>query len=152
MTILLPFLPLLVAAQPALEDIPALDVRLSQASSGQSASVDPRLRLARCPQPPSIERVQQAGFEIACAQVGWRVRVPLAHGAQREMASAAQSVLVHRGESVQVVIAGESYSVNYQAVAVEAGRLGDAVRVRFAPGNTILVATVSGQGRVHIAD
>ncbi len=105
-----------------------------------------------CPQPPSIEPVQQSGFEITCAQLGWRFRVPLVRGAQRDMASGTQSVLVQRGESVQVVIAGESYSVNYQAVAIEAGQLGDAVRVRFAPGNNILVATVSGRGRVHIAD
>ena len=150
MPILTAILPLLLATQPVLEDLDALDARLVEASEGSSAPLDRRLRLARCPVSPTIQSVAKSGLEIACPSLGWRLRVPLV--SRKSDAAPTQPVLVHRGESVQVAIIGDDFTVQYQAVATEAGRLGDIVRVKFVGSNRLMSATVAGNGKAQIID
>lgn len=148
---LIPLLPLLLAAQPALEDLDALDTRLAEASGGSTARLDRRLRLVRCPAPPTIRPAAQSGFEIACPARGWRLQVP--PSAERADAGGkAMPMLVQRGEGVKVAITGEGFAVEYRAVAVDAGRMGDTVRVKFAGTHSPMAATVSGQGKVTMVD
>ena len=150
MPILITMLPLLLATQPVLEDLDALDARLAKASDGSVAPLDRRLRLMRCPVSPTIEPAAKSTLEIACPSRGWRLSVPLASG--NSDAAPTQPVLVHRGESVQVAIIGDDFTVQYQAVATEAGRLGDIVRVKFVGSNRLMSATVAGNGKAQIID
>lgn len=152
MKVALTMIPLLVAATPVFENLETLDERLAQLSEGRVRPLDPRLRLARCPAAPSIAPTMRSGFVVSCGQNGWRLHVPLLRDTPANTAGEVQPLLVQPGGSVQVVIVGESYNVNYQAIAMEAGRLGDVVRIKFLPGNTILAATVAGPGRVSITD
>lgn len=145
-----PLLPLLLASQLPLEDLDALDARLSVASNGTAARLDRRLRLVRCAEPAAIEPLMQGGLELACPSRGWRLRVPIA------LANAAsidqQPTLVKRGESVQVAIVGSEFTLHYQAIVTEAGRMGDTIRVKFVGANGLMASTVSGHGKVRIID
>jgi flagella basal body P-ring formation protein FlgA len=60
--------------------------------------------------------------------------------------------LIQRGESVQVAIRGDDFTLSYPATAMESGRKGDPVRVKFPSEGKVLVATVTGHGRVEILD
>lgn len=151
MTNLISLLPLLLAAQPALEDLDALDARLAEISDGTTARIDRRLRLVRCPAPPTIQPSAQSGFEVTCPARGWRLQVPLSPN-RADPAGKASPMLVLRGESVKVAITGEDFAVEYRAVAVDAGRMGDTVRVKFAGSRSPMAATVSGQGKVSMVD
>lgn len=144
-------LPLLFVAQPALEDLDRLDARLAEASEGTAARLDRRLRLARCPAPPTIRPSAQSGLEVACPALGWRLQVPVLVS-RADASGKALPMLVQRGESVKVSITGEDFAVEYRAVAVDAGRLGDTVRVKFSGTASPMAATVSGQGKVSMVD
>lgn len=150
MPVLTTILPLLLSALPVLEDLDALDARLTKASEGRVAPLDRRLRLARCPVSPTIQSAAKSGLEIACPSLGWRLRVPLVSG--NHDAAPTHPVLVQRGETVQVAIIGDDFTVQYQAVATEAGRLGDMVRVKFIGSNRFMTATVAGNGKAQIID
>jgi flagella basal body P-ring formation protein FlgA len=150
MPIFVSMLPLLFAAQPVLEDLDALDARLAKVSEGSVAPLDRRLRLVRCPVSPTIQSAAKSGLEIACPSLGWRLRVPLGSGNSEAVST--HAVLVQRGESVQVAIIGDDFTVQYQAVATEAGRLGDIVRVKFVGSNRLIAATVAGNGKAQIID
>ncbi|MEQ1550727.1 flagella basal body P-ring formation protein FlgA [Sphingorhabdus sp.] len=147
---LAPLLPLLLASQQPLEDLDALDARISAASNGSAARLDRRLRLARCAEPPEIESSMQGGLELACPSRGWRFRVPIA--SPNTALIDQQPILVKRGESVQVAIVGNEFTLHYQAIATEAGRLGDTIRVKFTGANGLMASTVSGHGKVRIVD
>lgn len=152
MTYFLPLLPMLLATQPVLEDINALDARLAELSGGTATPLDRRLKLARCQIPPSIQPAAQSGIDLSCPSRGWRLRVPTLTASANAVSNSAQPVLVQRGESVQVAIVGDDFAVHYQAIAIESGRMGDVVRVKFAGANRILASTVSGHGKVRILD
>lgn len=147
---LLAILPFLLAGQPAMEDLQALDSRIAEASGGAAARLDQRLRFVRCPVPPDIQPSAQTGFDIYCPALGWRLRVP-AESRPTGFAGVAP-MLVQRGEYVQVAIVGPRFTIQYQAVATESGRIGDRVRIKLAGGNRVVVAVVSGPGKVQISD
>lgn len=147
-------LPLLLAGQPLFEDLSALDQRLAALSDNRAVPLDKRLRLARCPLPPQIENGPQGSLAVRCIAAGWQLRVAIsgARGAAADPAERSSVPLVHRGETVQVAIVGNDFTLNYSGVATEAGREGEPVRVRFPTSGKILVATVSGPGKVMIED
>ncbi len=142
-------LPLLLAAQTPFEDLAALDARLAQVSDGRALALDPRLRLARCPVPAAIDTDATGMLLASCPDAGWKLRILMRAAAP---AAALGPVLIQRGESVAVTIHGDDFALSYQGTAIEPGRKGDAVRVKFVPGGKILVATVAGHGRVEIVD
>ena len=150
MPVLTTILPVLLAAHPVLEDLDALDARLAKVSEGSAALLDRRLRLVRCPVSPTIQSAAKSGLEITCPSLGWRLRVPLVSG--NHEAAPTHPVLVQRGETVQVAIIGHDFTVQYQAVATEAGRLGDIVRVKFVGSNRLMAVTVAGNGKAQIID
>lgn len=142
-------LPLLLAGSPQLEDLNALDVQLAAASGNSARPLDKRLRLARCPAPVRIDPVQQGALVVRCPDAGWQVRVAVNAS---PAANDAAPWLIQRGESVQVAIRGDDFTLSYPATAIEGGRKGDAMRVKFPSGGKVLVATVIGHGRVEILD
>lgn len=143
-------LPLLFASQSSFEDLDHLNQRLAVISGQRAIALDPRLRLQRCPEPATIAPDASGALTVHCPATGWRVRVALA--TENLTRDAAAPLLVQRGANVAVTIKGDEFTLSYQAVAVEAGRKGDTVRVKFAAGGPMLVATVAGPGRVEIRD
>jgi len=143
-------LPLLLASATQLEDLNALDAQLAAASGNSAKPLDKRLRLARCPAPIRIDPAQQGALVVRCPETGWQLRVAI-NGAPAAD-DRATPLLIQRGESVQVAIRGEDFTLSYPATAMEGGRKGDHVRVKFPSGGKVLVATVTGQGRVEILD
>ena len=55
---------------------------------GPVAPVDRRLRLAACPQVPSVEGPVFGAAIVKCDTIGWRIRVPLIAGGQNATAPA----------------------------------------------------------------
>lgn len=147
---LIALLPALLATQPLLEDLDLLERRLSEASAGMAMPLDRRLRLARCPSEPNIAPVGNNSFELSCPEIGWRFRIANRTDAAGSRANV--TPMVRRGEEVLVEIVGDDFTVQSRAVATEAGRAGETVRVRFPGLNSQLSATVSGPGKVRILD
>jgi flagellar basal body P-ring formation protein FlgA len=140
----------LLVVGPQLEDINVLDAQLAAASGNSAKPLDKRLRLARCPAPIRIDPAQQGALVVRCPEIGWQLRV--ATNTAATVNDAASPLLIQRGESVQVAIRGDDFTLSYPATAMEAGRKGDPVRVKFPSGGKVLVATVTGHGRVEILD
>jgi flagella basal body P-ring formation protein FlgA len=142
-----------VLASPALadnfEDLAALDARVAQL--GKADAIDPRIKLPRCPEAATLDTSSPAMVAIRCAPLGWRLRVPLrmeSSGAARE----ADESAIRRGETVNVRIIGDSYSVSYDGVAMDDGPVGGSIRVKFSTRGGFLRAIVTGPGEVEILD
>jgi flagellar basal body P-ring formation protein FlgA len=140
-------------ASPALannfEDLAALDARVAQL--GKADAIDPRIKLPRCPEPALLDTASPGMIAIRCVPLGWRLRVPV----RMEPSSAAfasQEPTIRRGETVNVRIVGDSYSVSYDGVAMDDGPMGGSIRVKFSTRGGFLTATVTGPGEVEIQD
>src|SRR3546814_5565033 len=74
---------------------------------GPAAPIDRRLKLAACPDTPSVEGPVMGAAVIRCAPVGWRIRVPLRAG---EMAAASDkaAILIKKGDPVQLIAGNAS--------------------------------------------
>ena len=97
---------------------------------GAAHPVDPRLRLADCPQAPVAEWYgnQQQSVRVHCPiSGGWRVFVSV-NGAARA------APVVNRGDLVQVRIAGAGFSMSTRGEALGTGAVGAAISVRPAYG------------------
>lgn len=125
-------------------------------AGGANAPVDRRMRLAACPQIPSIEGPVFGAAIVRCDKLGWRIRVPLKLAAQSVAASGpaygqsaygrapqpqARTILIKKGDPVQLVAGNASFSVTRQMVADEDGAIGDMIRLR----GDKTVAPVSGR-------
>lgn len=108
---------------------------------GALAPVDRRLRLAACPQIPSIEGPVFGAAIVRCDKIGWRIRVPLAlekpaygaaaaYGRPQAAAPQARVVLIKKGDPVQLVAGNAAFSVTRSMIADEDGAVGDMIRVR----------------------
>lgn len=135
---LVPATLLLVCAHPAwgqttaLEAIDRAVAGFAGAAIGQPGGavlpVDRRLRLAACPADLALSwRDERHGSVVVQCPIpgGWRLFVPL-----RAVASGAGPAVVARGEAVTIAVAGEGFTVSQPGEAVEAGALGDWIRVR----------------------
>jgi flagella basal body P-ring formation protein FlgA len=146
-------LPVAALTSPAsannLEDLAALDARVAQ--FGKADAIDPRIKLPRCPEPALLDTASPGMVAIRCAPLGWRLRVPL----RTETSGAgfvSQEPAIRRGETVNVRIVGDSYSLSYDGVAMDDGPVGGSIRVKFSTRGGFLTATVTGPGEVEILD
>ncbi len=147
-------LPTSLAAQ-AFEDIAALDEQIA-ASLGAGADsmptpIDSRLKLARCPQIPVIDPPALGAVAIRCLPLGWRIRVNLKQTKQRAAQDNAH-ITVRRGDAVELIISGESYDVSANAIAMDDGTIGKAIRVKTLTSKNPVLAIVKGTGSVQIFD
>lgn len=153
----------LLAATPALandfEDFDRLDARIAElaAATGEKAgAIDRRIKLARCPEAPVLERGNIGVIAVRCTALGWRLRAPtnaaVADPAARGKVQIAETPVVRRGEAVNVMVVGDDFSVSYVATAMDDGAVGSSVRVKFSTQGAFLTARVTAPGKVQILD
>jgi flagella basal body P-ring formation protein FlgA len=97
---------------------------------GASLPVDRRLKLAHCPLPLSLEwygNARQTVLVQCPIAGGWRLFVPTSGTAAP---AARAEPVVSRGEAVAIAIKGRGFTVSRQGEALEAGAIGDWIRVR----------------------
>lgn len=108
-------------------------------AGGPIAPIDRRLRLAACPQIPSIEGPVFGAAIVRCDKLGWRIRVPLrlekatataATPRSQALATEPRTILVKKGDPVQLVAGNAAFSVSRSMIADEDGAIGDMIRVR----------------------
>ncbi len=155
-----PFLlPILLSASNSLEDIPNLDRRIDDIVSTQGLKarpIDKRIKLARCPQQVEIEYSSADALAVRCARLGWRIRVQLigsANAIGTDKSTMRPAVFeIKKGEAVELQYAGSGFAVTSAAIAMENGRTGDAIRIKFPKSRTPMVARVVRRGVVEISN
>lgn len=119
-------------------------------TGGARLPVDRRLKLSQCPTPLALEWYGSTNRTVLvrCPVAdGWRLFVPVTAG----LTPAKAEPVVARGEAVSIAVQGRGFTVSRQGEALEAGAVGEWIRVRPAgeKRNTIR-ARVIQPGRVGI--
>ena len=145
-------------AQQATEDwqtIDTLTAMVANAMGRTATPIDRRIKLARCPEQASITAIDSQTLAVRCESLGWRLRVPMAAqaGAATPAVSApAAAPVIRRGDNVRVSIDTDSFSVSYNAIATEDGRVGETIALRGNDAKNMISATVTGPGRASLQD
>lgn len=124
---------------------------------GPVAQVDRRLKLAACPEMPQVSGPVFSAAMVECKSIGWRIRVPLLSGGAYSnnrpapvAAMAKAAPLIKRGDPVQLVAGGKSFTVSRIMIADEDGAVGDMIRVREDRRSDPVLAQVIENGIVRI--
>lgn len=99
------------------------------APGGARTPVDRRLRLAACTAGIALEwygRARDTVMVRCPEQGGWRLFVPLTSGGAEQ----GGPEVVSRGDMVTVTVRGSGFSLSRQGEALEAGAVGEWIRVR----------------------
>ena len=134
--VLAPMVPSPAAAQGAgFADLPQIDREVAVFAGheigqqgGAVTLVDRRLRLARCHSPLALSwrLPRRDTIIVECPDPGsWHLFVPIRAGDNAPMA-----VAVARGEGVMIAVTGDGFTVSQSGEAMDAGALGDWIRVR----------------------
>lgn len=106
---------------------------------GAARRVDPRLRLRNCVQPLALSwrDARQTTVVMRCPDTGgWQIFVPVLREATPATAKVAvpeeqsSPVLVRRGDAVAISLAGRGFTISRTGEALEAGSLGEWIKVR----------------------
>lgn len=114
---------------------------------GARTPVDRRLRLAACGSGLMLEwygRARDTVLVRCPEQGGWRLFVPLAAGGAQQSGPDA----VSRGDMVTITVRGSGFSLSRQGEALEAGAIGEWIRVKPANKGEPLRAQVVRPGVV----
>jgi len=98
-------------------------------------------------------RAAQIRTEIARSVeqiVGMELKRPVPAGQPLQLADLTRPALVQRGAIVQIQLTAGGLSVSGQAVAIDAGAVGDQVRVQNINSRALLMAEVIGPGQVRV--
>lgn len=142
-----------------LDSIVAMSVGANIGEPGGAASpVDRRLKLAACPDMPQVSGPVFGAAMIECKAHGWRIRVPLTPGGAYAAAPAARTahpapqkqVIIKRGDPVQLIAGGQSFTVSRLMIADEDGAVGDMIRVREGRKSDPVLARVEQIGIVRV--
>lgn len=128
---------------------------------GPVAPVDRRLRLAPCPQTPSVDGPVFGAAVVKCDAIGWRIRVPLVPGGavagapspalrRVAVASVPKEALIKKGDPVQLIAGGSAFSISRAMIADEDGAMGEMIRVREDKKATPVIAQVMDLGIVRV--
>jgi flagella basal body P-ring formation protein FlgA len=151
-----------------LDSLVAMTVGANQGQpGGPLAPIDRRLRLKPCPSTPKVEGPVFGAAVVSCAEVGWRIRVPLSgvapaansdrvplfataqtHGSMAQQSARAEKV-VKKGDPVELIAAGDAFSISRLMIADEDGAVGDMIRVREDSKSNPVSARVERAGRVR---
>ena len=99
------------------------------APGGARSPVDRRLRLAACGSALALEwygRARDTVLVRCPQQGGWRLFVPLTAGASAQRGPD----VVGRGEMVTITVRGSGFTLSRQGEALEAGAIGEWIRVK----------------------
>lgn len=125
----------------ALADLDALDRDVAAftgaqigAPGGAVRPLDRRLRLRACLSPVALEwrTPRRDTVVLRCPDPGgWRLFVPvMATQAASPATSAPAAIAINRGDAVSLSVSGQGFAVSRPAEALEAGGVGDWIRVR----------------------
>lgn len=124
---------------------------------GPMVPIDRRMRLAACPIGIQVDPPSAGAVTVRCTTAGWRLRVPLmrassqtANGTADGGRTAFASADVRKGDPVQLVAQGTSYSISVDATALEDANIGNRIRVSPASKGGTLFAEVIDVGRVRL--
>jgi len=124
---------------------------------GAAAQVDRRLKLAACPEMPTVTGPVFGAAMVECKPIGWRIRVPLRAGGAYAGAvphvaaqPAAKPAIIKRGDPVQLVAGGQAFTVSRLMIADEDGAAGDMIRVREDRRADPVLAQVMETGIVRV--
>lgn len=127
---------------------------------GPMAPIDRRIRLAACISGVQIDPPTAGAVTVRCPSAGWRLRVPLMRASQNggsgfaasagQSATASANSAVRKGDPVQLVAQGQSYSISVDAMAMEDADIGGRVRVATTSKGSTLFAEVVDVGRVRL--
>ena len=128
-TYLLTNLAIAVSAATPYQDLDTLDARVALVlgASGTAMPIDRRIKLATCPDEPEISSPSSGVVSVRCVALGWRIRVPVSGPTANSEASA--QLLVHRGDTIELVARGAGYSVSSVGTALEEEPAGASIRV-----------------------
>lgn len=140
-----------LAGTGAFQDLDALDARIASVlgTSGSAMPVDRRIKLAACPAEPTVTRAAGGSLSVRCPAIGWKIRVPVA-GA--EVTDAAAAPVVHRGDTIELVVQGPGYSASSVGTALDEGAAGSVIRVRIPTSGAPLSAIISRAGVATVSD
>jgi flagella basal body P-ring formation protein FlgA len=156
-------LPALALAAPAaagsFEDLDRLEARVIAAvgagigePGGPARPIDRRLRLAACPTAPMVTMPLSGAATLECEALGWRIHVPLARVAIVEAAAREKpEPVIRKGDQVEVVAQGSTFTVSTVAVAQQDGAPGDRIRLRGDAKAAPFFAEVDAPGRVVVS-
>ena len=140
------------------QPVDAMAQTVANAMGRAAAPIDRRIKLARCPEQPTVTSLDTQTLAVRCAPLGWRLRVPFTGPAGAApmqagfAAPAATAPVVRRGDNVRVTIESETFTVSYSAIATQDGRLGETIALRGNDVKNMLSAVVTGPGRARMAD
>ncbi len=89
--------------------------------------------------------------QVGAQAVGMAMRHPVGAGAPLLLADLSRPMAVRKGESVQMLLDGNGISVSAQGVAMDAGSVGERVRVLNAASRAIVDGEVMGNGQVRVS-
>lgn len=101
---------------------------------GARQAADPRLRLAHCPAPLTLDWYGQNRSSVSVRCEGpqpWRIFVQT----RPAPASAPAAPVIERGDPVTVLVRGRGFSVQQSGEAMEKGHVGDWIAIRMASGS-----------------
>lgn len=148
-----------VGAATGFEDLGQLEARVTATLGagigevgGPARPIDRRLKLATCPSSPALAVPTPFAAVVQCEKLGWRIHVPLVRPPAAAMASAAaKEMVVRKGDQVELVADGGSFTVSTLAIAQQDGAAGDRIRVRSGDKAAPVTAEVESQGRVVLS-
>jgi len=126
---------------------------------GPMAPIDRRMRLPACSGGIQIEPPSPGSVTVRCIISGWRLRVPLMRDGMAATASfsgsaggytASPNAAVRKGDPVQLVAQGQSFSISVDATAMEDADIGRRVRVSTAAKGSTIFAEVIDVGKVRL--
>lgn len=133
------------------QDLNALDARVAAvlAGSGTAVPIDPRIKLAACPEEPLISPMPGGSVSVRCPARGWKIRVAVegTHGA-----AAPSEPVVHRGDTIELTVEGAGYSASSVGTALDEGGAGNVIRVKIPTSAAPVPATIRRAGVATISD
>ncbi|WP_380872545.1 hypothetical protein ACFB49_34730 [Sphingomonas sp. DBB INV C78] len=149
-----------------LQNLDALERRLVIAlgadigePGGPIAPIDRRMKLSACPGAVAIEPPVAGAAVLRCAEIGWRIRVPVAAGGAVQQAAAHIAApvrtvraepVIRRGDPVEIRATQAGFSISNQVIAEQDGAPGDRIRVRSDPKSRPITVEVVDSGVVRV--
>lgn len=117
---------------------------------GARSPIDPRIRLAGCPETLEMTRSSQSNVTVSCRPLGWAIRVPLLAGGGNDARDRRATLLVTRGDQVRLVARRGTVRVTMTGVALDPGGEGDRIRIRIGDRRAPIAGYVLPGGDVSV--